>query len=211
MRQISILFLLILILNWIVCNPAVAAVKGGIQYSIPTDYSKLSEPELKTKADKYFYWAQQYKEPTINEDITNALMLYSVLQKINPENEMYSIRLGLLYEKINLDKYAKGNYSRAITVSPSKPEPYFYFGEYYYKKQLYRKALKYYKEALSKGSAEDYNLNLRLGDIYEKLGDTKLSLFHLKKAAQINPNNELTNQIKRVEIFDSNNKTYYSK
>lgn len=211
MRHISIIILLILVSILGVIPESFAAVKGGIEYSIPVDYSKLSDFELKVKADKYFYLAEQYKDSTLNDDITNALMLYSILQNINPENEIYSIRLGILYDKINVTRYAKGNFSRAIGVAPNKPEPYFYFGEYYYKKQMYRKALKYYKEALAKGYSENYDLNLRLGDIYEKLGDTKLSLIYLKKAASKSPNDNLDNKIKRVETFDSTNRIYNSK
>ncbi len=52
-------------------------------------------------------------------------MIYSVLQNINPNNFSYSVKLGELYDKLNMDKYAKGNLSRAIGIDNTKPEPYF--------------------------------------------------------------------------------------
>ena len=49
MRQVSIVFLLIF--SAIICNlqPAFSAIKGGINYSIPTDYSKIKEDEVNIK------------------------------------------------------------------------------------------------------------------------------------------------------------------
>ena len=211
MRQLSITFLAIFVLGVSIVTPSFGAVKGGIQYSIPTDYSHLSEPELKEKADKYYFLAKNTKDKELSEDMTNALVLYSVLQNINPKNQLYSIRLGILYDKIGLDRYAKGNFSRAIGIDSSKPEPYFYFGEFYYKRQLYRKALKYYKECLQRKPVSLYDLYYKMGDIYEKLGDTKSALNYLEQAKAISPNESISDKIQRIKTFDSVNKEFYSK
>ena len=147
MRQVSIIFLLIF--SIIVCSlqPAFSAIRGGIHYSIPTDYSKINEEEVELKARLYFHNAEKLKDGSINDDMTNALMLYSVLQQINPDRIDYPIKLGILYDKINKDRQAKGNFSRAIGLDKNNPLPYFYLGEFYYKRELYRRALKYYTEA----------------------------------------------------------------
>ena len=208
MRQFSTIILLVFAIFILTC-PVQSAYKGGISYSIPIEYKNLSESELKTKADKYFYLAQQIKDGELNEDITNALNIYSILQHVNPYNIEYSVRLGILYDKINKDRYAKGNFSRAIGTDSSRYEPYFYFGEYYYKRGLYKHALRYYKRALEKLQTPNYDLYCRLGDIYEKFGDTKQALKYLKQAEEQSPNDELSAKIKRVEAFDSVNKVYY--
>lgn len=208
MRQPSIL--LLLIFTCFCISPAFAAIKGGIDYSIPIDYTKLSEVELSEKASQAYSKALLASDK-VNEDITEALMLYSLLQNINPEKQVYCVKLGILYDKIGLDKYAKGNFSRAIGINSSTPEPYFYLGEFYYKREMYRKALKYYTQAYERGYKTHYETLCKLGDIYEKFGDTQLALKYLTSASKISPNTLLDEQIKRIETANSTNNAYYRK
>ena len=112
---ISILILLITIISTQL--NCFGAVKGGIEYNIPIDYSKLSEVELNKKAKIYFYNALKYKDSTMNPDITNSLVIYSILQRINPENINYPIKLGILYDKLEKDRQAKGSFSKASCSS----------------------------------------------------------------------------------------------
>ena len=171
MRQPSI-FLLTFATIFILSAPAYSAVRGGIDYSIPIDYSKLSEPNLASKAtDAYNKALLANNKDT--EEMTNALMLYSILKNMNPTNIDYSVKLGILYDKIELDKYAKGNLARAIGINPSAPEPYFYMGEFYYKREFYRKALKYYLMAYDRGFQTHPKTLERLSDIYKKFGDSE--------------------------------------
>ena len=211
MRQLSITFILITLVMLLFEQPSYCAIKGGIKYSIPTDYSKLSETELNEKADKYYYLAGQLPDKTVNDDMTNALMLYSVLQNINPEEIKYSVRLGILYDKLDMGRYAKGNFSRAIGVKPSAYEPYYYMAEFYYKRAVYKNALKYYQKAETKAGGKNYDILYKIGDIYEKFGDTKTALKYLNDANAISPNSELEQKIKYIEAFDSANGKYYSK
>ena len=117
MRQLTITLLFIFILFTGTFSPAFSAIKGKIDYSIPIDYSKINEQELKQVASEYFYNAEKLQEGVINDDMTNALMLYSVLQSVNPENIEYPIRLGILYDKLKKDRHAKGNFSKAIGIN----------------------------------------------------------------------------------------------
>lgn len=207
MRQLSTIVLLIFTVLALNTMPSYSAIKGKINYSIPIDLSKLSETELKDKADDYYFLAKQAKE--IDENVTNALFLYSVLSDKNPENIRYCMRLGILYDKFGIDRHAKGNFSKAISINSSLPDPYFYLGEFYYKRESYRKALKYYNEAFKKGF-NNYDILYRIGDIYEKFGDTRSALKYLNDANSKNPNPELSNKIKRIEAQDASNKEYYS-
>ena len=210
MRQPSIIILLISLIILSSGLSANSAIRGKIDYSIPVDYSKLSESEIEAKAKVYYFNALKYKDNEVNEDITNALMLYNVLLNINPDSIPYCLKLGSLYDKLGMDKHAKGNYSRAIGIDSSQPEPYFYMGEFYYKREMYRKALKYYGEAYSRGYTTNYDMLYKIGDIYEKFGDTRSALKYLQDASAQNPNSELDNKIKRIEAQHSINNEYYS-
>ena len=210
MRQFSIIFLLILITHLTIVLPSFSAIKGKVDYSIPLDYSKISEQEIELKARMFFYNAEKLKDGIVNEDMTSALVHYSVLQNVNPDKIEYPVKLGILYDKINKDRQAKGCFSRAIGIDKTNPLPYFYLGDFYYKRELYRRAIKYYNEAYAKGLNSNYDLLYKLGDIYEKLGDTRSSLKYLTEAQKQSPNPELDGKIKRIEMQDSINKEYYS-
>ena len=210
MRQFSTIILLMSIILSGIIMPAFSSVTGKIEYSIPVDYSKLNEQEIVQKADKYFYLASKLKDGTVNEDITNALLLYNILQNMNPKNIEYAVKAGVLYDKISKDRQARGCLSRAIGIDSSKPSPYFYLGEFYYKRKLYKRALKCYNEAYKLGLKTNYDLLYKMGDIYEKFGDTRSALKYLKEAQLQSSNPEIDNKIKYVEQKHTTNQEYYS-
>lgn len=210
MHHFSITILLILFLITGINFPAFSAVKGGINYTIPVDYSNLSEEEVEKKANEYFYLAEKLQDNIINNDMTNALMHYSILEKINPKKIEYTVKLGILYDKIKKDRRAKGCFAKAISINSQSPLPYFYYGEFYYKRESYRKALKYYNEAYKHGFKNNYDLLYKMGDVYEKLGDTRSALKYLNEARNQNPNEKIEEKIKHVELQDAVNKEFYS-
>ena len=67
-----------------------------------------------------------------------------------------------------------------------------------------------YKEAYKKGYNEHYETLYKIGDIYEKFGDTEAALRYLRLASKKSPNSELDNKIKRVEAVNQSNREYYS-
>lgn len=209
MRQL-IKISIILIFVCSLSAPAFCALKGGLEYQIPIDYSKLSTEELENKAGFYYGLALKTSNGKVNDDMTSALNLYTILSSKNPENTFYKIRLGHLEDIIGKDRYAKGYFFQAIGTDSSQPEPYFRLGEFYYRRELYKKALNMYKEAYKRGYIGNYDTLYKIGDIYEKFGDTEAALKYLKLAAQKSPNSELDNKIKRVENANAINKEYYS-
>ena len=208
MRQLTTILLLIFLIAVITAGKGYCALKGGVSNSIPVYYDNLSESELLEKGEVCFHNAIMLKPREINEDMTQALNIYTMLQNVNPENTDYPVALGRLYDKLGKDRYAKGGFSHAISINSAKPEPYFYFGEYYYSRNMYRKALKYYNEAYKNGFNTNYDLLFKMGDVYEKLGDTRSALKYLKDAEKQSPNSELSAKIKRIEAEDSANSLY---
>jgi len=75
MRQFSIVFLLISLILLTSSDMAYSAIRGKIDYSIPIDYSKLSETELSIKAQDFYYKALTYEDNILTEDMTDALLL----------------------------------------------------------------------------------------------------------------------------------------
>ena len=209
MRHLSTTFLVIFLFIAAII-PAHCAYKGGVSYSIPIEYDNLSENDLKPIANRYFYNALREDDGVVNEDITKALNIYTILQHKNPYKISYFIKTGILYDKLGKERYAKKSFSCAIGIDPSKAVGYYYFGEFYYKRGQYRQALRYYKIALEKLETPDYDLYYKLGDVYQKFGDTKQALKYLKMAESVRSNPSLTSKIGQVQKADSVNILYYN-
>ena len=69
---------------------------------------------------------------------------------------------------------------------------------------------KYYNEAYKLDFSKNYDTLFRIGDIYEKLGDTRSALKYLNEALQQSPNSNLENKIKKIEARHAVNKEFYS-
>ena len=210
MRQLfkNLFIPVLVLLTTVPC--AFSAIKGGIEYQIPIDYRNLNKAELEEKANFYYDIAIKNKRGNIDENMTDALNLYTILSNQNPGETKYFIKLGYLYDIAGKDRYSKGNFYRAISVNNHIPEPYFGLGEYFYTHNQIRKALKMYLEAYKKGYSNHYQTLYKLGCIYEKLGDTRVALEYYRTASRIEPSDELDAKITQLQNNDSSNKNYYS-
>ena len=75
MSQLFIFVITILLL--ITGIPEVdAAIKGGIEYRLPIDYSAIDEGEYRSKADELFSTLSSRDTKDVDEEMTNALNLY---------------------------------------------------------------------------------------------------------------------------------------
>ena len=168
MRQSIIILLTLLTIN-LSASDSFGAFKGGIEYTIPIDYEQINESEFAQKAD--FYYNKVYSLDGTKDDMSQALILYSALNKKCPWNIDYSIRLGNLYLKNNKYRYAKGCYCQAMGIDAKRPEPYYYLGDLYYKREQYRSALKMYKRASEYGYADNIDNINKINKIKRMLGE----------------------------------------
>ena len=134
-----------------------------------------------------------------------------MLSNANPQNITYALRLGTLYDTLGKDRYARGQYYRAMGINQSRPEPYYYLGNFYFKREQYKKALKYYQKAYENGYSDHYPTVERIGTIYQKFGDTEKSIQYLQCASTLSPNSELDKKINQVKTADDINNEYYRK
>lgn len=189
--------------------PSYSAIKGSVDYKIPLDYTNLNKEELESNAG--FFYNIAVKSQKFDNNTTQALNLYTLLSNAYPDNIFYALKLGRLYETIGKDRYAKGQYYRAMGLDQARPEPYYYLGSYFFHKEQLRKALKYYNKAYENGYSNHYQTLKDMGIIYKKLGDTEKSLQYLQCAATLSPNEDLDKAIMNVKNADNVNKEYYRK
>ena len=60
-------------------------------------------------------------------------------------------------------------------------EIYYNFAEFYYRRESYRNALRHYNQAYKHGFDTNYNTLYKMGDIYEKFGDSRSALKYFKE------------------------------
>ena len=208
MRQLIRILLTFLFLLYVE-NSCYAMIQGVLEYQPSIDYNKINEKEIHSEAEFYYKMAQKPCQGEIDENTTRALLLYSTLSEMNHQNVIYALKLGSLYDMCEKDRHARGCLDRAVSIAPKRPEPYFYYGEFYYKRGFYKKALDMYKLAHTSGYCCHYETLYKIGEICEKLGDTKTALEFFRKAAEVRPCEELDRKILHVEGCDRNNCVYY--
>ena len=161
-------FLLIPLILCFTLLPSYSFIKGRVENGIQIDYTKLNQTELETKAE--FYYTSALESKTLDENMTQALNMYTMLSNMAPENISYPIKLGKLYEALGKKRYAKSYFYRAMNINESAPEPYYYLGDFYNNREQYGKALKFYLKAQEKGFSDSTALQEKINTLYTKLG-----------------------------------------
>lgn len=166
------------------------------------DYKSVEEA-----ADRLFYAGLETNDQNLKEAyLSQALVKYMLLLSINPKDTICCTQIGVIHDHLNHPKMAKDYLYQAINIEPNNPFANFYSGEYYFRKRQYYDALKYYLVAYRNGYQNFYEINLKLGTIYEKLGDIEKAKIYFNKARKQNSNSgNLESKLKSL------NSVYYRK
>ena len=122
---------------------------------------------------------------------------------------VYIVVILFQYEK-NIDRLAKEYLYRATNLNARDPYANFYFGEFFYKRNNYKRALNYYLVAYNNGYSNSYELNLKLGRIYEKFADLVKARQFYDAALKMNPENaEIQEKINQINSLNYENSEYY--
>ena len=201
-----IIFCLIFILA---SNITYSVQRGGIQYTIPTDYTKINEVQLNNEAENLFQRYINSTDPKQQYILLNQMLSdYSILGEINKDNPLYFARLGIVYDKLGKDRYAISNFCRSSNLIPDYPYAYYAFGNFYFDRGRYIKALKQYKKAYDFGYSNHYYTIYQIGRIYEKFGDYTSAITYYKRALVYNDSEELRQKIQTLENLLENNSLY---
>ena len=197
---------LALVFIMFITNSIQAVQRGCVQYTIPTDYSVFDEAALNNEAETKFQAYLNSENPQQQFVLlTQLLSDYKILGEINNENPLYFARLGIIYDKLGKDRYAKSNFFRSANLVHEFPYTHYAFGNFLFDRQDYRKALKEYKKAYDTGYSNHYYTIYQIGRIYEKFGDFSSSIKYYKNALIYQDSEELRNKIHTLEgLLDSN-------
>ncbi len=182
---------------------ACAAVTQDYISSATLSYSKLNQKSIKENAEKDFELYFVTKDKITAEKYLNAAMnKYYILTQIDPTDIDAYIKLGKIYDEKNVSYLAKEYFYKALNINKEASLANFYFGDYYYKRNDYKKALYHYKIAYNNGVAKTYDFNLKLATIYEKLAD----LSNAKKFYEISYNIKADSKVKeKIQLLNELN------
>jgi tetratricopeptide (TPR) repeat protein len=193
---------------------ACAAEFGEIHYNDTLlDYSKIDKGQTLILADSYFNKALNAKNEDEKLDyLQKASGMYFLLSQIDRKNLYPIVQMARVYDYENQNSYAKAYFFKALKIERYNAATNYYFGEYYYTREDYRRALYFYNTAFENGYRENYDVLIKMATMYEKLGDLLRANQYYKKAFLVKPTStELPDKIRELESVNYKSTGYYSK
>ena len=198
------------ILNLAVCLlifvlPCFAVEKGSVKYEDNLmDYSVLDGQKILQEADSFFEQYETTKNPNY---LSTAMGKYYIVTKIYPIEIYPMVQLARTYDEKKLDKFAKEYFSICYDINKKDPYLNYYMGDFYYKRNDFKRALRYFKRAYDNGYSEYYDLNVKIATIYEKFADLLTAKYYYEKAFSLNQSNtnlkDKALQIESLNYYDS--------
>ncbi len=183
---------------------------GEIQYdNTHIDYSKIDIEATQKLADYYFEKALDDSNPdTQKEYLQKASAEYHILTHAQHNNIYPIIQMARVYDMEDENRYAKDYFFQALKVDKNNPEANYYFGEFYFKRKEYNKALYFYNRAFQNGFKENFDVLYKQGIIFEKFGDLTKAKKYYRKAFLAKPDStDAANKIRSLENTRNNNKS----
>lgn len=211
-RQVMMIcknFLYLLISLVIFVFPVYAVEKGSVKYEDNLmDYSVLDDKKILEEADLFF---EQYEQTGEKKYLNTAMGKYYIITKIHPLEIYPMVQLARTYDEKHLDKFAKQYFNICYDINKKDAYLNYYFGDFYYKRNDFKRALRYFKVAYSNGYDGYYDLNLKIATIYEKFADLLRAKYYYEKAYSLNQQNtNLRDKALQIESLNYNNSGYYN-
>ena len=155
-----------------------------------------------------------FEKSSVNSEksfyLQEAMRYYFLLSQINPKSIEAQIGLGRVYDEMKSDKYAKEHFFIALDMNNINPKINFYFADFYYKRSDFITALYYFEKAYKYGYSKKYELNYKIGTVYEKLADIESAKRFYEYALKLNPSNsDLKNKINLLDEIKNSQSQYY--
>ena len=174
------------------------------------DYALIDPVPIQTSADSMLEEALNTEDKNYrNKLLEVSAGKYFLLSKINPYAVTPYVQLARIYDIKREDRRAKEYFYKATNLEYRNPFANFYFGEYYFRRDRFKKALGYYLTAYNNGYSEVYEVNLRLATTYEKLGDLVKSKKYYEFVNSVNPSDNTIQKIRQIESLNYDKSEYY--
>ncbi len=207
-KILSIIFCTILFIN------SAAALEGTVEYnSVNIDYSILSAKKYAQLGDDFLKTAEESKRNTEERQkffYGEALGSYITATEIYPEYiDLYG-KIGYIYGKLKKYGLAKAYLNKGLSLNNKNPIVNYNYGLVSYEMENYNDALKYYKAAERYNYFNKYDINYKIGETNEKLGDLSKARDAYTKALKAKPNDKKAKEkIRLIDDLKYKNSQYY--
>lgn len=212
-KKLTYMVIYILIFSLMFISPVLAKTqKAGVKYNGYEYAFKPGEEKIFLQnADKNM---QLFEKAKTNTDkifyLKEAMRYYFLLEQADKSSIEAQIGLGRVYDEMKFDRFAKEHFFNAYNFDNNDPKMNLYFANFYYKRNDFIMALRYYNRAYKYGYSKNYYLNYRIGQAYEKLADIENAKKFYKSASILNPQNvELNNKIRLLDELNYAQSQYY--
>ena len=140
------------------------------------------------------------------ELLHRAMKNYYILLKISPDNVEFLNKRGLIYDVLDRNLLARSFFSRSLNIDKDNSETNYLVGDYFYKRRDFKRALKYFTVALNNGF-NNYDINLKLAIVYEKLGDLCNAKRFYNEAYQLDNSQDFL--LEKIKSIPEENEEYH--
>jgi Tfp pilus assembly protein PilF len=173
------------------------------------DYDLIDFVQMEREADTFFLEAAD-KKAGRDQLLDAAQSRYYELAEYDMGNVKYPVQLARIYDYKKQDRLAKGYFFRALNLEKDNAYTNLYFGDFYFNRTDYKRALSRYLTAHKNGLQNKYDLNYNIAVIYEKFGDLTSAQKYYSACAAAMPNSqELKSKIDSIKTLDYGNSEYY--
>lgn len=201
--------ILLLSAFFLTCLSVYSIEKASVKYEENLiDYSVLDSQKILKEADSFF---NNYEQTGDKKYLSTAMGKYYILTKIFPVDMYPTVQLARTYDAANVDRLAKEYFNIGYDINKRDPYLNFYNGEFYFKRNDYKRALRYYKIAYNNGYSDYYDLNLKIATIYEKFADLINAKYYYERAYSMNPSaSYLKDKAIQIQSLNYDKSEYYN-
>ena len=154
-----------------------------------------------------FYKRYEYSKN--KEDLEKAFLCFYKSAQVSPTLESY-LGMGKIFVEKNMHANAKKYLYRALSIDKNDGFTNYYLAILAYLNEEYVKALDLFKIAYQNGLADNYDVNLKLATIYEKVGDFELAKTFYSTAMAIDANDSNSkNNLKNIDELELTKNKYF--
>mgnify|MGYP000187483029 FL=1 len=121
-----------------------------------------------------------------NKDYEQAVVHFNNAIEEEPNNPLGYINFGNLLARMNEIERAERFFQKALTLDEQSATAYYGLANLYYEQERFEEAAKLYGKAI-KFNIQGADAYFMLGKCFERLGNPKLALPYLQRAAELEP------------------------
>ncbi len=121
-----------------------------------------------------------------NKDYEQAVVHFNNAIEEEPNNPLGYINFGNLLARMNEIERAERFFQKALTLDEQSATAYYGLANLYYEQERFEEAAKLYEKAI-KFNIQGADAYFMLGKCFERLGNPKLALPYLQRAAELEP------------------------